>query len=499
MRRDAATALLLAAALLTASCTAAADPEATDGDQQRSSNGGAEGEGTQADGSASTAPADPVHLTDREVLGSGASTDRDDLELEVTGLERVDDGVLALNWQIRNISSQPANVNTLFGTASVRVRGIWLVDGSRQARPFEDEAENCLCLNLAEKNDNIEPGEVKHYRSLHPDLGTDTLTVRPFGFADIPDIPISEPVLSAVADPGSPAVVVAAADEGVTLEIHPLERHDDVAVLRATVVNDSAATFTPNMTRFATDGTVTGLLGTTGYVSFVAGEVHHRVLADDRNRCYCVSRATTQPGERKELMWAFDAPADDVSHVTLSVPWFGAVPGVPVVDANGPLRLELDHETLEQVAPGGDERHRLIASIEEVEDDMVTRVIESGGDTTDIALAADVLFDFDDDTLRPDADPLVDDLVAMLEDAGTLTGPVVVEGHTDSVGAPAYNLELSERRARSVLDAIEARLDRTDLSFEVVGRGQEDPVEENNTDEGRQRNRRVTVKIPSDG
>lgn len=71
---------------------------------------------------------------------------------------------------------------------------------------------------------------------------------------------------------------------------------------------------------------------------------------------------------------------------------------------------------------------------------------------------------------------------------------ISVEGHTDSVGAEALNLRLSERRAAAVRDAlVEEGLDPARM--EVVGHGEHLPLDTNQTPEGRAQNRRVEIVI----
>lgn len=69
-----------------------------------------------------------------------------------------------------------------------------------------------------------------------------------------------------------------------------------------------------------------------------------------------------------------------------------------------------------------------------------------------------------------------------------------IQGHTDSVGTAAYNMKLSERRAKSVMDKLnELGIKKTRLSFE--GFGLTKPVASNSTKEGRALNRRVEAII----
>jgi len=71
---------------------------------------------------------------------------------------------------------------------------------------------------------------------------------------------------------------------------------------------------------------------------------------------------------------------------------------------------------------------------------------------------------------------------------------VVIEGHTDSVGSEAYNLDLSQRRADAVRDfLLQNGVKATQLT--THGYGKASPVASNNTAEGRQQNRRVELVI----
>jgi OOP family OmpA-OmpF porin len=73
-----------------------------------------------------------------------------------------------------------------------------------------------------------------------------------------------------------------------------------------------------------------------------------------------------------------------------------------------------------------------------------------------------------------------------------------LDGHTDSTGAEAYNMKLSERRAMAVRDYLvkEAGVDSSKIT--VVGHGGADPVADNKTPEGRAKNRRVEISILSE-
>ena len=109
----------------------------------------------------------------------------------------------------------------------------------------------------------------------------------------------------------------------------------------------------------------------------------------------------------------------------------------------------------------------------------------------------DVLFDTDRTELKPGASRTMDRLAQFLQD--NPERELWIEGHTDSRGTDAYNLDLSEQRADAVRDALVVRgIDSDRLN--AVGVGEDYPVATNDTVAGRQENRRVEVVISdSDG
>lgn len=99
-------------------------------------------------------------------------------------------------------------------------------------------------------------------------------------------------------------------------------------------------------------------------------------------------------------------------------------------------------------------------------------------------------FDFGSDRLRAESEPVLAQIVALLKDDPALK--LVVEGHTDAVGAEAANRDLSQRRAQAVVAALVARgVAAPRLRAEGFGAGR--PVADNGSAAGRARNRRVTL------
>jgi outer membrane protein OmpA-like peptidoglycan-associated protein len=102
----------------------------------------------------------------------------------------------------------------------------------------------------------------------------------------------------------------------------------------------------------------------------------------------------------------------------------------------------------------------------------------------------DVLFDTGMATLKPGAYTTIDRLATVLKQAPDRK--VMIEGHTDSVGADEYNQALSERRAASVQTALLERGVRSD-QITSLGKGESFPVAGNDNAAGRQQNRRVEM------
>lgn len=107
----------------------------------------------------------------------------------------------------------------------------------------------------------------------------------------------------------------------------------------------------------------------------------------------------------------------------------------------------------------------------------------------------DVLFDTAEAQLKPGADRALNELVEFMEEYPERN--VMIEGFTDARGGETYNLGLSERRA----DAVESALIAEGIDQRRIrsrGFGEAYPVASNETDAGRQLNRRVEVIISDD-
>jgi outer membrane protein OmpA-like peptidoglycan-associated protein len=128
----------------------------------------------------------------------------------------------------------------------------------------------------------------------------------------------------------------------------------------------------------------------------------------------------------------------------------------------------------------------------EMERDLENAKIERIGEGIKITFDSGILFAVNRHELNATSKYNLTELARILnkyEDTN-----ILIEGHTDATGPEEYNLTLSERRA----NAVAAHLAMQNVStyrFTVIGYGEMQPVATNETDEGRQLNRRVEVAV----
>jgi outer membrane protein OmpA-like peptidoglycan-associated protein len=105
-------------------------------------------------------------------------------------------------------------------------------------------------------------------------------------------------------------------------------------------------------------------------------------------------------------------------------------------------------------------------------------------------IALDIHFATGKAEILAESRPIIDEIVSLLKKRPKLR--VGVEGHTDNTGTPVTNKTLSEERAKAVAaDVAAAGINANRL--DAVGYGQERPIADNRTEEGRAKNRRVEI------
>lgn len=242
----------------------------------------------------------------------------------------------------------------------------------------------------------------------------------------------------------------------------------------------------------------------TPYVVDAVGRMAYTALVrEEDGDCVCSSHRSTEdePGKVFVLYTALPELPADVTEVDVAIGFDTIVRGVPVRDGAltppagpGPVVLgdgwpSVDTEAV-RTAPA---KERSIYPLETRVSDLEERVTTVETPTTlSVELAADVLFAFDSATLTAEATQIVRAAAATINERAA-PGEIAVIGHTDSSGADAYNDDLSARRANAVREALAPLVTLPGVSIRAEGRGEREPVEDNGSDAGRRRNRRVTV------
>jgi OOP family OmpA-OmpF porin len=103
-----------------------------------------------------------------------------------------------------------------------------------------------------------------------------------------------------------------------------------------------------------------------------------------------------------------------------------------------------------------------------------------------------IYFDHDKSEIRPEHHEYLNKMARILDGIHDLRVEVI--GHTDAVGTDEYNIELSKRRAKAIKDYFKFQGIEPD-KLEIDFKGERQPVDSNNTPEGKQRNRRVDFKF----
>lgn len=129
---------------------------------------------------------------------------------------------------------------------------------------------------------------------------------------------------------------------------------------------------------------------------------------------------------------------------------------------------------------------------EELKRDLEGAEVERVGEGIKITFDSGLLFAFDSDDLNSETKQNLTELAQTLnkyEDTN-----ILIEGHTDAKGSEEYNEELSERRAESVADFLRDQGVKASR-ITTEGYGESQPVASNESESGRQENRRVEVAI----
>ena len=136
--------------------------------------------------------------------------------------------------------------------------------------------------------------------------------------------------------------------------------------------------------------------------------------------------------------------------------------------------------------------HQMDQQAKEIQQNIPGAIVERVGEGLQVTFESGLLFGFNSDALRAEARANLATFAKSLDKyPGT---DILIVGHTDSVGTDAYNAALSARRAaaaQSYLASQGVAVSR----LRSTGRGETEPIAPNETEAGRQKNRRVEVAI----
>ncbi len=145
-----------------------------------------------------------------------------------------------------------------------------------------------------------------------------------------------------------------------------------------------------------------------------------------------------------------------------------------------------------ETAQAREQADAALAAAREMQNELQDLKAEQTARGLVMTLSGGVLFDVDKATLKPGAEITLDRLAAFMNDYPERN--LMIEGHTDSTGNDAYNMTLSTERANAVRNALVAR-GVAETRIRASGLGENYPVATNDSNAGRQLNRRVEIVL----
>lgn len=217
-------------------------------------------------------------------------------------------------------------------------------------------------------------------------------------------------------------------------------------------------------------------------ISLIDSTNQQRYVSYDQSdgSCFCESLDGPIEGSSTETLWVIypEAPAN-VESMTIATPLAPPIFDVPISTSSE--SVENDNladpviEDLTMISDSLEDQTGRTESAEEVS----------------ILLSSDVLFDTNKSDLSSDAEEILVQVAQEIDDASSSV--VAIDGYADNTGSDGINVPLSEDRAESVEEALSELVTRGGVTFESEGHGSADPIADNSTEEGRERNRRVSV------
>jgi len=136
--------------------------------------------------------------------------------------------------------------------------------------------------------------------------------------------------------------------------------------------------------------------------------------------------------------------------------------------------------------------HQMDQQAKELEQNIPGATIQRVGEGIAVTFPSGILFPFNSTEILPAGKSNLQQLASSLEKYPN--SDVLIVGHTDSVGTDAYNLDLSQRRALAASAYLQS-LAVPASRLRTAGKGKTEPIQPNDTEEGRAKNRRVEIAI----
>ena len=206
----------------------------------------------------------------------------------------------------------------------------------------------------------------------------------------------------------------------------------------------------------------------------------HLNYEQSNGSCFCSStEANIGSGDTADMWIIYPAPPSEVDSMTLTTPLTPPIFDIPISESS---------ETIENT---GLSEPRIIDLVTITDDlgDQTGRT--ESGDEVSIILSSDVLFETNSANLSTEAEAILEQVATEIDDASS--EDVRIDGYADNTGTDSVNLPLSQERAEAVEEILSDLITRSGVSFDVEGHGSSDPIASNDTEEGRERNRRVSV------
>ena len=390
-------------------------------------------------------------------------------------------GTLVLAVCVAAFASSAASAGAAPGSwyISPQVNALWLDDG----RVADDDAGVTLGIGRV-INENWDV-ELSVFGSEHDRAGSDTLELQGFGLSTKrvfyregrvnPFLSLGLGRVKTILKPGADEEDLSALfGAGVLIDLGPARDDGSAMQLRADI--GARRGLTDNDQFPDADDYVAGLgiqYSWGGTVTRLPVDTDGDGVTDDLDKCPGTPAGT--PVDSSGCPLPQDDDGDGVVNENDKCP--GTPPGKKV-DAVG---CEVD---------GDDDGDGILNSVDQCPDSPKGARVNNVGCPFDRTLLLQgVKFETNKDTLLPESLPILENAIATLKRYPEVN--IEVQGHTDSRGSDAYNMDLSARRAATVLKYLKDGGVTNQLTSR--GYGETDPIASNDTDEGRQQNRRVIL------